>query len=271
MSLIRRVVRAGIANPYPPLRSRLGVCELKTVGIQLSLSRCFSRQLCLLKNEREAATGLFISKRARTVCKESMWLPYERELYQIVAMCPHRLLLYRAYSTYRPHHHGKKDLYSILNISPDATQAQIKESYYKMSMKYHPDRNKGSEEAHRRFTQITEAYSVLGQYEKRKKYDKGLLRDYAPPPHHDHHSQQPFSDFQMRKSKDVVYNFDEFYRMHYGDALRREQDSRRVSKYKERFHVEDEYDQEGFFDLRPVKGLILTSFVISSWYLFGRF
>ena len=71
-----------------------------------------------------------------------------------------------------------KDLYSVLGVSPSATQQQVKEAFYELSMKYHPDRNMGSSEAHQKFTDLTEAYSVLGQYQLRKKYDKGLLQDY---------------------------------------------------------------------------------------------
>lgn len=92
-------------------------------------------------------------------------------------------------STKSHHHHHKpiqrekpKDLYSILEVSPYATQQQVKDAYYKLSMKYHPDRNKGSIEAHHKFTDLTEAYSILGQYELRKKYDKGLLHQYPRRP-----------------------------------------------------------------------------------------
>lgn len=79
-----------------------------------------------------------------------------------------------------------KDLYATLDVSPSATQQQMKDSYYKLSLKYHPDRNRGSLEAHQKFTELTEAYSVLGQYELRKKYDKGLMHQY-PGRHHTTH------------------------------------------------------------------------------------
>jgi hypothetical protein len=77
------------------------------------------------------------------------------------------------------HRESTKDLYAILGVSPHATQQQVKDSYYKLSLQYHPDRNRGSQEAHRKFTDLTEAYSVLGQYELRKKYDKGLLQHFG--------------------------------------------------------------------------------------------
>lgn len=95
---------------------------------------------------------------------------------------------YQRYSTRAGHHRvpqreKPKDLYATLNVSPSATQQQVKDAYYKLSLKYHPDRNRGSVEAHQKFTDLTEAYAVLGQYELRKKYDKGLLHQY-PGRHH---------------------------------------------------------------------------------------
>ncbi len=83
----------------------------------------------------------------------------------------------RGYSS-RIHIEKPKDLYAVLGVPPSATQKQVKEAYYALSMKYHPDKNKGSDDAHYMFTSLTEAYSVLGQYESRKKYDKGLLQDF---------------------------------------------------------------------------------------------
>ena len=132
--------------------------------------------------------------------------------------------LYRPYST-NPSQHSKRDLYSRIGVSPHATQAQIKEAYYKLSMKYHPDRNEGSEEAHRQFKEITEAYSVLGQYQSRRRYDKGLLREYPPPPHV-HQFRHGSGHYQSDKTKNSKYDFDEFYRAHYGEALRREKMAR---------------------------------------------
>lgn len=134
------------------------------------------------------------------------------------------ILLYQPYST-KPSEHSKRDLYSRLGVSPHATQAQIKEAYYKLSMKYHPDRNEGSEEAHHQFKEITEAYSILGQYQSRRRYDKGLLREYPPPPHM-HQFRHGSGRHQSDKTKDSKYDFDEFYRAHYGEALRREKMAR---------------------------------------------
>ncbi len=65
-----------------------------------------------------------------------------------------------------------RDYYEILDISEDASQAEIKSSYRKLAKKYHPDLNQGDEEAQERFKEINQAYEVLGDQEKRQMYDR---------------------------------------------------------------------------------------------------
>jgi len=65
---------------------------------------------------------------------------------------------------------SKRDYYEILNISRDASKEDAKNAYRKLAMKYHPDRNK-SPEAEEKFKEISEAYAVLSDDEKRKQYD----------------------------------------------------------------------------------------------------
>lgn len=67
-----------------------------------------------------------------------------------------------------------KDLYSVLGVNSKATQTEIKDAYYDLTMKFHPDRNEGSPEAALKFREITDAYEILGNYYTRKRYDKGL-------------------------------------------------------------------------------------------------
>lgn len=64
-----------------------------------------------------------------------------------------------------------KDYYKILEVPRTATHEEIKKSYRKLAMKYHPDRNKGDKTAESRFKEINEAYAVLSNEEKRKQYD----------------------------------------------------------------------------------------------------
>ncbi len=65
-----------------------------------------------------------------------------------------------------------KDYYQTLGVSKNAGQDDIKKAYRKLAVKYHPDKNQGNKEAEERFKEISEAYEVLRDPEKRKKYDK---------------------------------------------------------------------------------------------------
>lgn len=65
-----------------------------------------------------------------------------------------------------------KDYYSILGLDRKASQEEIKKAYRKLAVKYHPDKNQGNKTAEERFKEVSEAYEVLGDPEKRKQYDK---------------------------------------------------------------------------------------------------
>jgi len=64
------------------------------------------------------------------------------------------------------------EYYQRLGISRDATTEDIKKAYRQLALKYHPDRNEGSKEAEARFKEVTEAYEVLRDPEKRATYDR---------------------------------------------------------------------------------------------------
>ena len=65
-----------------------------------------------------------------------------------------------------------KDYYSTLGVAKTASQKEIKQAYRKLARKHHPDVNPGDKTAETRFKGITEAYEVLGDPDKRKKYDE---------------------------------------------------------------------------------------------------
>jgi molecular chaperone DnaJ len=67
---------------------------------------------------------------------------------------------------------AKRDYYEILGISRTATEQEIKSSYRKLAMQYHPDRNHGDPQAEEKFKECSEAYSVLIDGEKRQRYDQ---------------------------------------------------------------------------------------------------
>lgn len=67
---------------------------------------------------------------------------------------------------------AKRDYYDVLGVSRNADESQIKKAYRKLAKKYHPDTNAGNAEAEQKFKEVTEAYDVLGDKEKRKLYDQ---------------------------------------------------------------------------------------------------
>ncbi|KAM4540756.1 uncharacterized protein V3H82_022701 [Fundulus diaphanus] len=136
-----------------------------------------------------------------------------------------------------PLHRTRTGYYDILEVSPSATQAQIKTAYYKQSFAYHPDRNSGSEEATVRFSEISEAYMVLGNKSLRKKYDTGLLSlsdlttrarpaggaSFGVSGEQQDGSRRSAAGAALRER---VFDFDEFYKAHYGGQLQRQREIR---------------------------------------------
>ena len=68
---------------------------------------------------------------------------------------------------------AEKDLYKVLGLSRTATQNEIKKKYRELTSKYHPDKNQGDKEASKKFTEVAEAYEILSDAKKRRKYDRG--------------------------------------------------------------------------------------------------
>src|SRR5258707_5206239 len=89
-----------------------------------------------------------------------------------------------------------KDYYASLDISRQASAEDIKKAFRKLARKYHPDVAKDKKAAEEKFKEINEAYEVLGDPEKRKKYDQ-LGADwnrpggFQPPPDWQRRGQQP--------------------------------------------------------------------------------
>jgi molecular chaperone DnaJ len=66
----------------------------------------------------------------------------------------------------------EKDFYQVLGVPKNASQSDIRKAYRKLAQKHHPDANRGNREAEERFKEVSSAYDVLGDAEKRKQYDQ---------------------------------------------------------------------------------------------------
>ena len=103
-----------------------------------------------------------------------------------------------------------KDYYQMLGVKRSASAEEIKKAYRKLAMKYHPDRNKGNKEAEAKFKEISEAYAVLSDQEKRKQYDMFGAEGF----------QQRFTQEDIFRGFDFSDIFQEFGFGHFGGRKR---------------------------------------------------
>lgn len=127
-----------------------------------------------------------------------------------------------------------KDYYETLGLKRDATDAEIKSAYRKLARKYHPDINK-TKEAEEKFKDINEAYEVLGDKQKRQRYDSlGASwqggADYTPPP--------GFENFNFNFNQAGNQSFDfghgdfsDFFASLFGDMMSSNQTSSQGSRF----------------------------------------
>src|ERR1700733_13616552 len=66
----------------------------------------------------------------------------------------------------------KADYYELLGVPKNANAEDIKKAYRKLAMQHHPDKNHGNKDAEHKFKEISEAYQVLSDYERRAAYDR---------------------------------------------------------------------------------------------------
>jgi DnaJ-class molecular chaperone len=103
------------------------------------------------------------------------------------------------------------DYYQVLQVNPSATMLEIKQSFRTLALKYHPDKNKNSEDSKEKFMQIIEAYEVLSDKYSRKRYDNANSQDKVVQVAHgrwvpaaDFHRVYSYSEIKKRYQSDLI-------------------------------------------------------------------
>ncbi|HHX67333.1 MAG: DnaJ C-terminal domain-containing protein [Miniphocaeibacter sp.] len=134
-----------------------------------------------------------------------------------------------------------KDYYKILGVDKSATDAEIKKAYRKLAKKYHPDLNQGNEKASEKLKEINEAYEVLGDKDKRQKYDQfGSNYDFTGGQNFDPSQYGfDFGDFGGFGKNGTTYTytssgdsggFSDFFNMFFGGGFGNNSSSRKSSR-----------------------------------------
>jgi curved DNA-binding protein len=103
----------------------------------------------------------------------------------------------------------QKDFYKVLGVERIANSRQIKEAYRRLAFEYHPDRNKGDFSAVEKMKELNEAYAVLSDPEKRKRYDS-LTQQYGFDGYD--HFRQGYSEQDIFRDSDINQIFEEMTR-----------------------------------------------------------
>ncbi|CAL1526828.1 unnamed protein product [Lymnaea stagnalis] len=126
-----------------------------------------------------------------------------------ISLCAHSAIS----SIHMSSHHKKRDYYEVLGVPKNADSSAIKKAYYKLAKQYHPDMNNKDPDAAKKFQEVSEAYEVLSDDNKKRDYDTFGMG--GPQPAGGFRSQQGFSGFENFQSQ---MDPEELFRKIFGSA-----------------------------------------------------
>ncbi|KAL2085090.1 hypothetical protein ACEWY4_018410 [Coilia grayii] len=208
-------------------------------------------------------------------CRVGAWPSVTACVWPCVRLCVRAFGWQKDDKATQPLYRSRTAYYDILCVTPSATAAQIKSAYYRQSFRWHPDRNGGSEEARRRFAEVCEAYGVLASAALRRRYDSGVLSETdlraAGRPSREHVTrtasgpQHIHTGAHTHTGSKTQFDFEAFYRGHYGEqearreALRRREAAQRETQEEYRRFVRRKNIEVSMMVLVTAACLILLS------------
>lgn len=144
------------------------------------------------------------------------------------------------------------DYYEVLGVSKSATADEIKKAYRNLAFKYHPDRNPGDAAAEEKFKQISAAYDVLGDENKRRNYDLGGYSNNA------NNYQQTYNQYQYNNSQDF---YDQYFRRQYRYGYSNKNE-------EEDSTVKDKKYYAGEFAINVLKTIAGVALFNTGWFFF---
>lgn len=109
-----------------------------------------------------------------------------------------------------------RDLYSVLGLKKDAKSQEIKSAFRKLAKRYHPDLYPNDEKAKERFSEINQAYEILGDKEKKMRYDRGEIDAEGKPKFHGFHGHSQNSNFNFNKGNAGAFDTSDIFRDLFG-------------------------------------------------------
>ena len=123
----------------------------------------------------------------------------------------------------------KKTYYKILEIEPNSTEKEIKKAYYKLALKYHPDKNPNSkDQAEKKFKEIAKAYQTLSDSKRKRQYDDFLVNQ---------HPGEEFISEELGDVKDEIERLGEIIKM-FDEELRKHEELLEIVGESERLRID---------------------------------
>lgn len=165
---------------------------------------------------------------------------------------------------------GRRIVSVPLHLTPPLLQ--VKDAYYKLSKKYHPDHYRGDEDPAKKFREIKEAYEVLGNFHQRKMYDRGMLgvSPAATPAEAEKYASKFYESRHKRgqvptsTGRTPIYDFDEWSKLHYQSTRQRREDSkeRYEQMLRDRVVEEEEKKTQSVVSLLTLSGVFFVIYFI---------